>query len=826
MDFKTFNLILIGIFLTQAPHLMAQYKIVGMVHSKEDLNPINKVEIFLLNEGKSVFTNETGTFEFGNLESGIYELLAFKAGYETFQQTIQLNQSIDSLNIILPKIVVDLSAVVVRGENEKLYGLKRLRAVEGTSIYAGKKSEVVLLNNLTANLAANNARQIYGQVAGLNIFETEDAGLQLSIGGRGLDPNRTANFNTRQNGYDISADVLGYPESYYSPPAEALEEIRLIRGAASLQYGTQFGGLVDFRFKQPNANRPIEWTSRQTLGSFDLFTSFNSLSGTIGKFSYYTFFNYKEGNGFRPNSGFESKNFFAHVGYQLTSNTAISAEWTKLNYLAQQSGGLTDAAFYEDPEQSNRTRNWFEVDWELYSLKFRHKFSSKTDFSLDGFGLRASRDAVGFRTNRVSQTDDLNAPRDLLKGTFRNWGIESRLLHRYELGNQPAIFLIGAKVYKSRNTALQGPGSITANPDFTLATDAFPFYPNQSDFVFPNTNVALFGEHIFYLNDKFSITPGFRLEHINTQSEGTYRRIDFNLAGNPIRDQEFMDNRTFNRNFLLLGIGASYKMTESVEFYSNFSQNYRSVTFNDIRVVNPSFQIDPDISDENGFTADFGIRGRNNQFSYDFSVYGLLYNDRLGEVLRAETTQTADGSIVETGRVVRFRGNIGQAFIYGLESLVDYSVLNGKTQKNKAYKLNAFVNVAVTGSQYIESEIPGVENNQVEFIPDLNLKTGLRFGYHNFLGSVQYTYLSEQFTDASNAPQDRNDNQSGIIGSIPAYDILDVSFSYQWKQFKLETGINNAMDNSYFTRRATGYPGPGIIPAGPRTWYATLQFVW
>ena len=267
-------------------------------------------------------------------------------------------------------------------------------------------------------------------------------------------------------------------------------------------------------------------------------------------------------------------------------------------------------------------------------------------------------------------------------------------------------------------------------------------------------------------------------------------------------------------------------MTESIEFYGNFSQNYRSVTFNDIRVVNPSFQIDPDISDENGFTTDFGMRGRNNQFSYDFSIFSLLYNDRLGEVLKAETTQTADGSIVETGRVVRFRGNIGQAFIYGLESLVDYSILNGKTKKNKAYKLNAFLNVAVTGSEYIQSEIPGVEGNLVEFIPDINLKSGLRFGYHNLLGSVQYTYLSGQFTDASNAPQDRNDNQSGIVGSIPAYDILDVSLSYHWKQFKLETGLNNALNNRYFTRRATGYPGPGIIPAAPRTWYATLQFVW
>jgi Fe(3+) dicitrate transport protein len=99
---------------------------------------------------------------------------------------------------------------------------------------------------LTANKATNNARQIFAQVVGLTINESSDGGLQLSIGGRGLDPNRTSNFNTRQTVYDISADVLGYPESYYATPTEALEEIQVIRGA-SLQYGTiwRFSELQD-----------------------------------------------------------------------------------------------------------------------------------------------------------------------------------------------------------------------------------------------------------------------------------------------------------------------------------------------------------------------------------------------------------------------------------------------------------------------------------------------------------------------------------------------------------------------------------------------------
>ena len=130
--------------------------------------------------------------------------------------------------------------------------------------------------------------------------------------------------------------------------------------------------------------------------------------------------------------------------------------------------------------------------------------------------------------------------------------------------------------------------------------------------------------------------------------------------------------------------------------------------------------------------------------------------------------------------------------------------------------------MSLTDSEYTSSQENNVEGNNVEFIPDINLKTGLRFGYKNFLGSLQYTYLSEQFTDATNSPRDL-ESQSGIVGEIPAYDILDLSVSYTYKRFKFETGINNLLDNSYFVRRATGYPGPGIIPSQPRTYYGTLQ---
>ena len=821
MKLKEFSYLLL--LLVSFP-VFGQLTISGQVTDVEG-NPVPDAEMYIKELERLEITNNEGAFLIENLTAGTYTIVVFAYEFEIIEQDVTINGNTEFNPVMNPLKVQNLSEVVITQKREEIFALKQLKKVDGTAIYAGKKNEVVLLDGITGNLAANNPRQIYSQVVGLNIYDNGDAGLQLNIGGRGLDPNRTANFNTRQNGYDISADVLGYPESYYTPPAEALEEIQVVRGAASLQYGTQFGGLVNFKFKQPNSSKKIEWTSRQTLGSYNLKTSFNSLSGTVGKFSYCTYFNYKEGNSFRPNSDYNSRNYFAHVGYQFSDKTKVTVETTFLNYLAKQPGGLTDAQFIENPTFSNRERNWFDVDWKLFSVRLDHKFSSKTDFSLNVFGLDASRSALGFRTNRVSQPDDPEEPRELLIDNFQNWGAEARLLTRYKLGDTESALLIGSKIYRTDNDQRQGPGTSAANADFNFADDEFPNYERQSQFNFPNANLAFFGENIFNISPKLTLTPGFRLEHIKTESIGSYKNIVLDLAGNPLLNEEVEDNREFDRTFLLLGLGATYKLNSSVEFYGNFSQNYRSVTFSDIRVVNPSFQVDENISDEDGFTADIGFRGRHkNVLSYDVSAFSLLYDNRLGEILKSETQTNALGEEVETGSIVRFRGNIGTAFMYGLESFANWSVKETFFSASDKLKLNYFMNLALTNSEYLSSEETNVEGNKVEFIPDVNLKTGLNFGYGNILGSLQYTYLSSQFTDATNALQDVNDNQRGIEGEIPAYDILDFSLSYVYKNWKLETGINNVLDNSYFTRRAAGYPGPGIIPSEPRTFYATLQF--
>ena len=808
MKLKAFSCIL---FLVVSAAGFSQNKVSGIVKNTEN-KKIAGVEVFIDASNQKTITNKEGFFEFKNVKTGNHKFVFFAENYFFSEQTVAVTEGSNDVAVVLSPMNVTLSEVVIKKQKEKIFALRRLKDIEETAIYAGKKTEVISMDKLTVNKATNNARQVYSQVVGLTINESNDGGLQLSIGGRGLDPNRTANFNTRQNGYDISADVLGYPESYYATPTEALEEIQIVRGAASLQYGTQFGGMVNFKLKSPS-KKTVDFTNRLTAGSYGLFTSFSSLSGTVGKFSYYTFYNYKQGNGFRPNSEFDSKNYFANLNYQFTDKTSVHFDYTHFNYLAHQAGGLTDVMFLENPKQSNRTRNWFDVNWNLFALRLKHKFDHDADFSLQLFGLDASRKAVGFRENRVNTQDVPGAERDLIVGDFVNWGAEARYLKRYSIKENSSAFLIGAKYYQSKNSSIQGPGSSGADADFNLATDEFPNYKSQSDFSFPNLNVAIFGENIFKLTPGFSLTPGFRYENIRTQANGYYRNIVSNQTG-VILDETKFEDRSVNRDFFLFGLGMSYKPFKDTEIYGNLSQNYRSVTFNDIRTVSPSNIIDENIKDEKGYTSDIGIRGRiDDKLTFDASVYGLYYDDKIGEYPKAIPA------------IVRYRSNIGTALTYGFEALVDWNIQKTFFQDKVDFIWKLYSNVAFTDSKYLKSDVPNIKGKKVEFVPLYNIKTGTGLGYKNFMTSLQFTYLSSQFTDASNNPTNVNDGVYGIFGQIPSYYVVDLSMSYKWWKWKLEAGINNLTDKSYFTRRATGYPGPGIIPSDPRYIYTTLEFV-
>ncbi len=720
------------------------------------------------------------------------------------------SQPSDTTGIILNEIEI---------KEKKLELRTAMKSVDGMSIYAGKKSEVVSLDQLVSNKGANTTRQLFAGITGLTIFENDDAGLQLSIGSRGLDPNRSSNFNTRQNGYDISADPLGYPESYYTPTSDGIERIEVIRGAASLQYGSQFGGLLNFRMKGPENDVLWSIENSNTIGSYGLRTNFTSATLKKGPFSAYGYYNNRKSQGFRPNSAFNANHSFIQINFTLNEAHTFKFEHTYLYYLAQQPGGLTDDLLNSNPFFSNRGRNFFRVNWNLLHGNWTYSPNVKTKIKVSVTSLEANRFSLGFRgipsminLNPITTVDERYADgsfvyeRDLIAGQFNNLTAEAKLLRRYRYYNQPRVALCGIKAFQSLNLSEQGPGSNGKDADFSFRWQEYSNYPNQSSFTFPNLNLAVFMEHIFFLENGWTITPGMRMEHIRTEAQGYYTNVVFDNAGNVIDRTELNDDFSFSRGFVLSGIGISKKEINN-ERYFNWSQNYRSVTFADIRTVNPTFIIDPEIKDEKGWTSDLGIRGKKGPWGYDANLFTLYYANRIG--------------IVFNNRAQRVRKNIGAALMYGVESFISYD-LTFKSQSK--WKIDLWTNTAVTGSNYIQSDVPNVRGKRVEFVPLLNLKTGGTVKSEKWSFNLQMSALTKQFTDVENSEVAQpGDLRDGILGPIPAYNVIDFSGLYNPKWGAIDFGVNNLFNQIYFTRRALGYPGPGIIPSAPRNFYCGLR---
>jgi Fe(3+) dicitrate transport protein len=110
----------------------------------------------------------------------------------------------------------------------------------------------------------------------------------------------------------------------------------------------------------------------------------------------------------------------------------------------------------------------------------------------------------------------------------------------------------------------------------------------------------------------------------------------------------------------------------------------------------------------------------------------------------------------------------------------------------------------------------------VEYAPRYNFRTGLNIKWKIVAFSAQISHSAEVFASADNTLEPSANATDGLI---PAYTVADLNFCITpFEHFELKAGINNVADVRYFTRRAGGYPGPGILPADARNFWISVGY--
>ena len=705
-----------------------------------------------------------------------------------------INDSIDLKTKYLPDITVV-------GKNSKS-DIQQMPEIVGTSIYAGKKNSLIVLDNVRGNVVTNNMRQVLAKVAGIHIWESDPSGIQIGIAARGLSPNRSWEFNIRQNGYDIAADPFGYPEAYYNPQLQGVQRIEIIRGQGSLQYGPQFGGMVNYILRNGSEiKKPFEFETQQTAGSNGLFNSYNAIGGKKNKVHYYAFLDHRNGDGYRENSGYFTNAAFGTVTYNFTPKFSIRAEIMRSHIRSQQAGGLTDLQFEQDAKQSLRSRNWFNIVWTTPALTTTYQMNESTRWTTKFFATIGDRNSVGF-TPSILVKDSINAntlnynSRNLNADKYRNYAMESRIITDYAIGKMENTISGGIRLYTGATyREADGKGTTGTNYDMNISG----IY--NRDIKFRSRNAAAFVENIFRINEKLLIIPGFRYEWLEGAASG---RNGFNSGGAEIN----LQNIKRSRSFLLGGIGAEYHITKGTEFYSNYSRAYRPIQFANLQAPPTTDVVDPDLKDAKGYNFDVGYRGKVKSFlQFDVSGYYLLYKNRVG-------------TITPTGSAYRLVTNVGNSISKGFEGFAEFNFIKAFTKNNNS-DLLLFASYSYTDARYSNNhKDASTKGKRVENAPLNILRTGITAGYKNILITGQLSYTDKTFSDANNTETPSPNGQNGLI---PSYKVADLSAAYKFSNsFNLKAGINNLFDKKYFTRRAGGYPGPGVLPADGRTFFVSV----
>lgn len=689
----------------------------------------------------------------------------------------------------------------VEVKSKRLYDINQLPESSGTNLWSGKKSEVINLGGTNANIAEKTGRQIFAKVPGVFVYDMDGSGNQMNISTRGLDPHRGWEFNIRRNGSMTNSDIYGYPASHYSIPMEAVDRIELVRGTGSLQYGAQFGGMLNYVTKAPDSTQIISLESITSVGSYGLASSYIAASGTIGKFQYATYYSKRVSDGYRTNSQTQYDAQSIQVSYKPTSVLKFTAELSRSNYIYHIPGALTDSQFAQDPRQSTRARNYFNPEIYVPSFTVDWQLGANTKVTWLTSAVLGYRNSVMFDKpadvqDVIDPSNNQYAARQVDIDNFNSYTTELRLLNAYQLWNIQGKLVAGVQYFNNDlHRRQQGKG--TTGTDFDLSLTDPVFGRNMH---LKSTNVAFFAENKFQFTNKLSVTPGIRFESGKSRMTGVISYYDANDLPN-----------TIVHKFPLLGLNAEYSIKHG-SLYVGWSQAYRPVIFKDIVPASAYEQADKNLKDAYGYNIEAGFRGNSNYLRWDLGVFHVQYNNRLGtQAMRDEQDQ-----------FYLYRTNIGNSATTGAEIYTEYVA-----PLRKRLAFSVFTSTAFFNGRYTRAQIRVAENNvdisgnRLESVPNVITRNGITVRSAAGSISLLYSYVGDTFADALNTVIP---TANGAVGLVPAYGLFDLNSTFVIRQVTVRVNINNLTNHNYFTKRPSFYPGPGIWPSDGRSLVVSVGF--
>ena len=804
-------------------------QIEGKVYQKDNNTPLQGANVLFVNVDGDEFgasCDANGVYKIDNVSKGKYKVIVSFIGYKDFRDDVLIeDDKVYTINASLSISPILMAKLEIISKTENSY-----EDLPGAA--------TVIDAQVLKKLNPIGTQEILEYVPGVSGFADDGIGnSRISIGIRGLNPRRSPRVLILEDGIPIQPAVYIYPNMYYNPPAERIDQVEVIKGSGSILYGPQtMGGVINYFTKRPR--NELGGLLKLTGGENGYSSIFSEYGGIqlFGKKSRGELqLLYKRGDGFRDNNAFQQFNSTFKLNYRQSDSKNVYLK-TNINYENSNATytGLTEWSFENNPRFNPKEDDNFDVFRAALDViqteKISSKISKSTSTFFNFFDRKWWREYDMFiRPESLNESNEYSAEDEVSKdgenglsgwkdqtielvrvgNGINNFGIlrkfyvaghESSYDIEHKLFNIPAKMNIGFRLYWERFEDDRKEGGSPTDRDGVYFE---PVGPDSFDIIGnPAVNVLGKSHHYEtralsgYVQESFSagifnFRPGLRYEVFEQE------RID-RLNGSSYQDQ--------TETVILPGFSLSADLY-GMKLFGGVHRGYTppsSGAINIDMILVDYVDNGLDVLPEKSWNKEIGVKGR---FPIiDFEVSGFHVDIE---------------NLIAAARATAFK-NLGKVRTMGVESRASIYLSTFSS-------LLPNINVVHTlmDSEVIEGSLSAslgktdIAGNKLPYVPRNTLIVGVESAFSDKVAMrFDCKYVSKVYTDFENIESTQN---KGIQGTIDPYTIVNLSANYEInKKINLFLSGKNILDTVYIGSRLHSNPikkepsvSSGILP-GPR----------
>lgn len=660
------------------------------------------------------------------------------------------------------------------------------------------------------------------QIPGVNVVEEDAFGLRPNIGMRGSPSDRSGSVTLMEDGVLAAPAPYSAPAAYYFPTFGRMAGMEVVKGAGQIKYGprTTGGSLNLLSTAIPNKFNVYTDAAAGSYGT----ERAHLFVGDSGKYGGYLLETYQmRTDGFKEldsggDTGFDLQDYIGKFRINTDRSEDVYQQLQlKVGRYTQDANdtylGLTKEDFDKNPDRRYAASQLdkLNITQEQFQLQHYIEPSDSVDVTTTGYYQTVDRDwnkldgvngqslssvlenpaqnqsAYDWLTGSNSPADALSmrdANRDYYAGGVQSVMVanldDSFFEHRLELGARYHQDQEDRKQqdnkYEMRNNTmvLTTPGARLSQTNRIATAEATALYLQDS-----------------VTKGSWKFVPGIRYEGIRLDLKD-YGKTDPDRLGT-----DAVENNS-NLNVFIPGIGAEYTVNDNLATFVGVHKGFSP----------PGPTLKQGVEEEKSIAYEVGTNIRHNSLVSQVTVFFNDYDNLLGV-----------DSLSSGGQGTGEQFNLGKAFTYGVESSVQYNVLEtAKTElKLPIYGSYTFTD-AEFGSTFKSDYYGNVQKgDQIPYIAPNQFAVGAGVEHDKYGKFLLRSYYVE-----SMLTQPAPDAGVSKAPSTDSYFVLDahVESPDLHKGLRLYVDVTNILDNDYIV----AWRPAGARPGAPRTALAGVKF--